>query len=476
MTDSPVTDSPVRSVPAAARTVPGTRLPTVAWFHCFAGIAGDMALGSLIDAGADLEDVRSILLRLPVRGWDLRAEPVLRGGIAATRAVVTVTDDQVSRRFNDITAILGKADLPERVATRSLAVFTVLAGAEGRLHGLPPERVHFHEVGGHDSLVDIVGTMAALELLGVDEVEASPVTQGSGVIRAAHGILPNPPPAVVELLRDVPVVGSEIDAEMTTPTGAAILAALAVRFGPMPAMHITSSGFGAGSRELAELPNCTQVVVGVRTPTPALFGQPTGPADGSPHGRHDNSGRETTTDTRGNVRSSGQVGEQGPDRTADRTADLGSAPSRGQPVSHLETNVDDATGEQLATAIADLIAAGAHDAWLAPIVMKKGRPAVTVHVLCDPVEAPRLRALLVDRTGSFGVRGAVLERWPQARTLGTVDVDGQAIRVKASRARIKAEHDDVARAAAALGRPLREVAAAAEAAFRARSSGTDSDR
>ncbi len=445
--DSPAPDSPSRSTPTAARTAPGTGLPTVAWFHCFAGIAGDMALGSLIDAGADLDDVRSIVRQLPVRGWDLRAEPVLRGGIAATRAVVSVTDDQASRRFSDITAILGEADLPERVAERSLAIFTILAEAEGRLHGLPPERVHFHEVGGHDSLVDIVGTMAALELLGVDEVEASPVTQGSGVIHAAHGILPNPPPAVVELLRDVPVVGSEIDAEMTTPTGAAILAALAVRFGPMPAMHITSSGFGAGSRELDELPNCTQVVVGLRTPGPALFGQPTGPVDGPSHDRRGNPGGEPTTAT------------------------LGAAHSPGQPVSHLETNVDDATGEQLATAIADLVAAGAHDAWLTPIVMKKGRPAVTVHVLCDPVEAPRLRALLVDRTGSFGVRGSVLERWPQARTLGIVDVDGQAIRVKASRARVKAEHDDVARAAAALGRPLRDVAAAAEAAFRAQSNG-----
>ncbi len=413
MTDSPVPDSPVHAAPTAARTAPGTGLPTVAWFHCFAGIAGDMALGSLIDAGADLDDVRSIVRQLPVRGWDLRAEPVLRGGIAATRAVVSVTDDQASRRFSDITAILGEADLPERVAERSLAVFTILAEAEGRLHGLPPERVHFHEVGGHDSLVDIVGTMAALELLGVDEVEASPVTQGSGVIRAAHGILPNPPPAVVELLRDVPVVGSEIDAEMTTPTGAGILAALAVRFGPMPAMHITSSGFGAGSRELDELPNCTQVVVGVRTPGPTA--------------------------------------------------------SSGQPVILLEANLDDATGEQLAAAIADLIAAGAHDAWLTPIIMKKGRPAVTVHVLCDLADVPRLRALVVETTGSFGVRGSVLERWPQARAVGTVDVDGQPVRVKASRARVKAEHDDVVRASVALGRPLRDVAMAAEATFRTQS-------
>ncbi len=437
-------------------TAPGGRPARVAWFHCFAGIAGDMALGSLIDAGADVDGIREILGRLPVGGWELAATQVLRGGVSATRALVTVTDDQTSRTFREIAAIVTGAGLPERVARRSLAVFSALADVEGRLHGQLAADVHFHEVGGHDSLVDVVGTMAALELLAVDEIEASPVAQGSGVIRASHGVLPNPPPAVIGLLRGAPVVGTGIDAELTTPTGAAILAALAERFGPVPAMEISSSGFGAGSRELDELPNCTQVVVGTRLPASV----PTGlPATSAPAG-------VATPSPMSPGRGSGPTGVGAATETAWVATGATVGISPGQPVSHLETNVDDATGEQLATAVADLLEAGAHDAWLAPIIMKKGRPATTVHVLCDPIDAGRLRSLLADRTGSFGVRGSVLERWPQPREVGSVEVDGQVIRVKASRTRVKAEHDDVVGAAAVLGRPVRDVARDAESAYR----------
>ncbi len=391
---------------------------TIAWFHCFAGIAGDMALGSLIDAGADLDEVVALLERLPFGGWALDVEPVLRGGVAASRAIVTVHDHVVVRTYSHIVGLVEEARLPERVAARALATFAALAEVEAVLHRRPVDQVHFHEVGGHDTIIDVVGTAAALELLGVDEVRASPVATGTGMVRTAHGMLPNPAPAVVGLLKGVPTWGRNIPVELTTPTGAALLAALSAGFGPMPSMEVGSQGFGAGARELRELPNCTQVVLGTW------------------------SGAVAST-------------------SGDPAADVG------QPVAMLEVTVDDVTGEQLAHAIATLIESGAHDAWLSPVIMKKGRPGYVVHALCDPVRVPELRAVLRSETGSLGVRLTVAERWPAARSIDSVIVDGQLIRVKVSADRVKAEHDDVAAAARRTGLPLRELAQRAESAWAA---------
>jgi len=410
------------SVTGTGTTVPPpdpTGVRTVAWFHCFAGIAGDMALGSLIDAGADLDEVVSLLERLPFGGWALDVEPVLRGGIAASRAIVTVHDHVVVRTHAHIVGLVEEARLPTRVAARALATFAALAEVEAGLHRRPVDQVHFHEVGGHDTIIDVVGTAAALELLGVDEVRASAVATGTGMVRAAHGMLPNPAPAVVGLLRGVPTWGRDLPVELTTPTGAALLAALSSGFGPMPAMEVVAQGFGAGTRELEELPNCTQVVIGTRT---------------------------------------GQAGA-GSSGPGDPDADAG------QPVAVLEVTVDDATGEQLAHAVASLLESGAHDAWLTPVIMKKGRPGFVVHALCDPVQVPGIRAVLRSTTGSLGVRRTSAERWPSARSVDSVVVDGQLIRVKVGAGRVKAEHEDVAAAARRTGRPLRELALRAEASW-----------
>jgi pyridinium-3,5-bisthiocarboxylic acid mononucleotide nickel chelatase len=245
-------------------------------------------------------------------------------------------------------------------------------------------------------------------VLGVDEIASSPVATGIGMIRASHGLLPNPAPAVVELLAGAPTHGIDVPVELTTPTGAGILAALCSEWGPMPAMTITASGFGAGTRELDALPNLTQVVIG----------------------------------------------------------EAGGAATAGQPVTLLEANVDDATGETLAHALSVLLEAGAHDAWLTPIVMKKGRPAHTVSVLADPALAGELAALLQSETGSLGVRGTPLERWPSPRTFDEVEVHGLPVRVKIGAGRVKVEHDDAARVARRTGLPVREVVSRAEEAWR----------
>jgi hypothetical protein len=384
----------------------------VAWFHCFAGIAGDMALGSLLDAGADFDEVTALLERLPFSGWRLTAEPVLRGGIAATRILVEAEDSVVVRTYAHIVGLVEEARLPPRVARRALDTFAALAQVEGALHRRPPSQVHFHEIGSHDTIVDIVGTCAALEVLGVDEVTASAVATGTGTVRSAHGFIPNPSPAVVKLLEGIPSWGRDVRVELTTPTGAALLAATGVGFGPMPAIRIEASGFGAGSAELEDLPNCTQVVLGLRLP------------DGS--------------------------------------RDSGS----GQSVLLLEANLDDVTGETLAHTVEALLGAGAHDAWITPVVMKKGRPGHTVSALCDPALLDTVREVLRSETGTLGVRGSTLERWPASRQLDAVEVEGLPVRVKVSPGRVKAEQGDAARVAARTGLPLREVVFRAESAWR----------
>ena len=395
-------------------TATSTPQETVAWFHCFSGIAGDMALGSLIDAGADIEEVRALLDRLSLPDWDLTFEEGRRGGIACTRAIVT-GHDAVARTHRSIRALIEAATLPTRVAERALAVFMALARVESVLHQAPLDEVHFHEVGGHDAIIDIVGTAAALEVLGVDSVAASAVAVGTGTVRSAHGRLPNPAPATVRLLEGVPTYGRDVALELTTPTGAAILSSLSASFGPMPDMTIETSGFGGGSGELPDLPNCTQVVIGRRAAQPDV----------------------------------------GP----------------GQPAIVLETNLDDVTGEQLGYAVAAALDAGALDAWVSPVTMKKGRPGHVLHVLADVAQVEALRAEIVRATGTLGVRALPVERWPVAREFSTVVIDGMSVRMKVSRGRVKPEFDDVALVATKTGAPLHEVASRAEEAWRAAHAG-----
>ncbi len=332
----------------------------------------------------------------------------------------------VVRTAAHIAGMVEEARLPDRVTRRALAAFRALAEVEGRLHRRPPEQVHFHEVGGLDAIVDVVGTAVALEILGIDDVRSSSVANGTGMVRAAHGLLPNPAPAVVGLLQGAPTHGVDVSMELTTPTGAALLAATVTAWGPLPAMRIETSGFGAGSREIDGRPNAVQVVVGRAV---------------------------------------------GADVTASQ---VGVAP--GQPVVVLEANVDDATGEVLAHAVGALLDAGAHDAWVTPIVMKKGRPAHVVSALADTAVAAQVAATLAAETGTLGVRGTTVERWPRSRAVGTVEVAGLPVRVKVSPGRIKVEHDDAARAARLARMPLREVLSLAEAeARRPAPAGDDTD-
>ena len=310
--------------------------------------------------------------------------------------MVTVHDNVVVRTHAHIVGLVEEARLPDRVARRALATFAALAEVEARLHRRPVDQVHFHEVGGHDTIIDVVGTAAALEVLGIDEVRASPVATGLGMVRAAHGLLPNPAPAVVAPARGRPHLGTRRArrADHAHRGGAAGCA------GVRDSAHAADAGDGPGIRR--RQPRARRA--------PQLH-----------PGRDRHPGGCRGCATGGGRRPTGAV---------------------------LEANLDDATGEQLAHAVAPLLDAGAHDAWLTPAVMKKGRPGHVVHVLCDPVGVRVLRAVLRAETGSAGVRMTTAERWPAARTVDTVVVDGEPVRVKATAVRAKAEHDDVVAVAA----------------------------
>ena len=386
----------------------------VAWFNCTAGTAGDMTLAALIDAGADSFAVGAILGGLKIDDYALTFERTQRSGVSATRAIVAVHDHQAEdqhhhRSWKNISQLLQDSELPDRVRARALTVFHVLAEVEAKIHNVSIDDIEFHEVGSVDAIIDIVGVCAALEVLNIEKISCSNIAVGHGHINTAHGVLPNPAPAVTALcaLRNVTMVGLDDHRELATPTGVALMVALAESFGAMPSMGIHAVGYGAGTADISGRANVVQVIIGDATETSVLSGT-------------------------------------------------------GQTVQLLEANVDDVTGEVVAHTIASLLSAGAHDAWASPIVMKKGRPAFTVHALCDPSLIEKIAAVLVRETGTLGLRGTTLQRWPQTRTEKIVTIDGYDIRVKISGDRVKVEYDDALLAATALNIPLREVLLRAE--------------
>ncbi|MGH8866919.1 MAG: nickel pincer cofactor biosynthesis protein LarC [Actinomycetes bacterium] len=388
----------------------------LAWFDCRAGASGDMLLGALADAGVPLAVMQKAVDAVGVERVRLVAEPVVRHGTAATRVHVQAPRTNVVRTWGEVRRLLSDADLDDPVRTRALDVFGRLARAEAEAHRTSPEQVHFHEVGALDALADVVGACAGLAHLGVRDAVASPVAVGSGMTRSEHGLLPVPPPAVVALFAEVsaPVYAGEAPYEMCTPTGAALLAATVRTWGPLPPMRISGSGQGAGSRDLDEVPNLLRVVLG--EPLSAM--------------------------------------DEGPE-PADEVL--------------VEANVDDLDPRLWPPVLAALLDAGASDAWLTPILMKKGRPAHTLSVLAPRPDVAAIRAIVFTQTSSIGLRETEVTKRALAREERTVEVDGQPVRVKAALldgvvVNVQPEYEDVAAAAAALGRPVKAVLAAATAA------------
>lgn len=378
----------------------------ICWINPFSGLAGDMLLAALIDAGAPVDRIRESITSTGLTGWELSAERVVTHGLAAVRLRVEVTDTATERRAGRLVDLVSRAR-PRPVAALATAALTAISEVEGRLHGTDPHEVHLHELGGHDAVVDIVGIAAALHHLDVTDVVCGPLPLGVGRTRSAHGLIPVPAPATLELLKGAAVTGTDIPGETVTPTAAAVLSAVTARYEPLPPAVLGRTGYGAGTRTLDDRPNVCAVTV----------------AEDLPAGR--------------------------------------------ERVALLETNLDDVTGETLAHVVNRVLEAGALDAWVTPAVMKKGRPAHVLHCLCHPGRADAVQDLMAAETGTLGIRRSDISRTVLPRHTEVVDVRGAAVRVKHGPYRAKAEHDDVAAAATRLGLPLREVAElAADAAAR----------
>lgn len=378
----------------------------IAYFDAYSGLAGDMITGALIDAGADASTLFAGLESLGT-GARFRAERVKRKGIMGTQFIVEHEDQKKHRHLPHIVKMIEAAELPAPVKENAITIFTALGEAEAEVHGVPIENVHFHEVGAVDSICDIVGAAFGLYLLGVEQVHVSPINTGSGAVEADHGVMPVPTPATALLLRGLPVYARGPETELTTPTGAAVVAALAESFGPLPPMTIEATGFGAGTKEFATHANMLRVLVGEASDA-----------------------REAVT------------------------------------IRVLEANVDDSTPEVLGYAMDRLLAAGALDVTLQPVYMKKQRPATLIQALARVEDQERIADILFQETSTLGIRISEAERRVAARSHVEVETTYGKVRVKVGEHGAAPEFEDCRALAETTGQPLKEILAAALAAYR----------
>jgi len=385
-----------------------------AYFDCFSGISGDMVLGALVDAGADLRAIEAELRRLGLEGWKISASKVQRRAIFATHVKVETEEQHHHRGLSIILKRIEDAQLAPRAAERARKIFTRLAEAEAHVHQVPIEQVHFHEVGAVDSIVDIVGAAIGFEMLGIDEFACSPLDVGAGQVKTAHGLLPVPAPATAELLRGAPTYSSGLPRELVTPTGAAIATTLATRYAEMPPMTLRAIGYGAGSADNAEKPNVLRLLIGERA----------------------------TSD----------LGE--PDEYWDA------------PVTAIETNLDDMSPQIYGYFAEKALEAGALDVFSTPAQMKKNRPGLLVTILSEAANVSRLIDLVFRETTTIGVRAYDVRRKTLAREFVPVETPFGEVRMKISRlngAVLNAtpEYEDCQKLAAERGVPLKQVMAAA---------------
>lgn len=389
----------------------------IGWLDCGSGISGDMTLGALVSAGWPAERLESLPARLGLAGVRVAVGGTRRGPLAAVRVEVLVEEAvQPHRHLGQVEAILGRADLPAAVRERAIAVFRRLAGAEAAVHGTSVEKVHFHEVGAADALVDVTGAVLGLAELGLTRLYASPPRLGRGSVHSAHGTIPVPAPATAELLRGMPVEIGEAEGELTTPTGAALLASLVDGWGSPPAFRLERVGVGAGARDLPGLPNVLRLFVG--------------------------------------------------------EVDAVAAPEglRRRRVAVLETALDDENPQFAGALLPRLLGAGALDAMIVPSLMKKGRPGMWLVVVADPHRASDLAAMILAESTSLGVRVRVDERVELERRAAEVETPYGSIAIKLATLpdgseRAAAEFESVREAAGRSGCSLREVAEAAMAAW-----------
>ncbi|MEW6335617.1 MAG: nickel pincer cofactor biosynthesis protein LarC [Thermodesulfobacteriota bacterium] len=388
----------------------------IAYFDCFAGISGDMTLGALIDAGADPERLEDGLAALGIGGYRIEIGRRVAGYIEAAdvRVALDRSPGGHHRHLQQILAIIERASLPGPVKRTAEGIFRRLATAEGRIHGCPPEQVHFHEVGAVDAIVDIVGTAICLDMLGWPKVIASPMPTFHGYVTGSHGIFPLPAPATAEILRGIPWRKLDIQGELVTPTGAAIITEIASAFGPLPPMTIERIGYGAGKHDFG-IPNALRVMIGEESDAAQ------------------------------------------------------NAPS----VTVIETNIDDLNPQFYETAMERLFAAGALDVYMVPIQMKKSRPGTLLSVICESERAQSLAAVMMAETSTLGVRISRWERICLDRRWEEVATEFGTVRIKVGlregrEIQASPEYEDCKRAATEHGVAVRRVFESAIATYRAK--------
>lgn len=376
----------------------------IAYFECFSGAAGDMLLAALLDAGADLDRVKKEIEKIDLPNEvSLDVEQVHRAGLRAAHLVIEGAQDPVLHSYADVSRLLDNAGLDQAVEARARSILERLVRAESTVHGVDIEKTHLHEIAAADTLIDVVGFAAALQSLDIDEVVVSKIATGKGSIETAHGEIPNPSPAVVELLKGAPLYGRDLDAEILTPTGAAILADVASSFGPIPPIKVMSIGYGAGTRVL-DIPNVVRVIIGKRITNDA--------------------------------------------ESIDALL--------------LETNIDDMNPEIYQFVSEKLFEAGVDDVWITPGIGKSGRPMQVLSVLAAPFLELEVRRIIVTETSSLGLRSRPVNKWMAERTWIEVSVEGFPIRVKigsreGETVNIAPEYTDCADVARRTGIPLKEV-------------------
>ncbi|MDX2181906.1 MAG: nickel pincer cofactor biosynthesis protein LarC [Bryobacteraceae bacterium] len=373
-----------------------------AYFDAYSGIAGDMTVGALLDAGADRETLLDGLRSLET-GASFRVERTKRKGIAGTKFHVDIPEgDKKHRHLHHIVEMIEKSPIPSNAKAIATKIFTVLGEAEAQVHGIEIRKVHFHEVGAIDSICDIVGAAIGFDLLGIERIACSPINVGGGTVTADHGVMPVPTPATALMLKDKPVYSSGPQVELTTPTGAAIAAAMATAFGPMPAMSLHATGFGAGDKDFPQQANLLRVLIGEAS------------------------------------------------RATEATA-----------VSVIEANIDDASPQILGYTLERLMREGALDASIEPIYMKKNRPGSLLRVVAKPEDRERLAAVVFAETPTLGLRIVAAERRVLEREIRTVETQWGPVRVKIAQGHAAPEYDDCRQIAEEKGIPLRDVIAAA---------------
>src|ERR1700736_2471334 len=388
----------------------------VAYFDCFSGISGDMTLGALLDAGCDLQRMREELRGLQVPGWELSAEKVWKNGMAATYARVKTEDQQKHRSLGGILDILKNSHLAGPVRERASAIFQKLGEAEARVHDVAIERIHFHEVGAIDAIVDIVGACIGFHALGVERFACSPLDVGGGTAKMAHEVLPVPAPATANLLQGKPTYSNGVQRELVTPTGAAIVATLCDSFGPQPPMSVSAIGYGAGTADLEGQPNVLRIMIG---------------------------------------------------ESAERVV-----PGYDEEIAVIEANLDDMNPQIYGYFLEKALGAGALDVYTTPVQMKKNRPGTLLTVLCKPQDTHTLMSLIFAETTTFGARVSRAQRRTLPREFVSVATNYGDVRIKISRVNgrilhVAPEYDDCRKLAVEKNVPLQRVISEALRAYEA---------